>query len=139
MKAIFPSCIDSDWLKLIHLSNGFKVVPGSMPLKAGDICHAEARVVAVVNGDAKTVWVSRHVLCEGDLVIKVQSASCFTDYENTFETIDEPDYAVELATDAGIGVLLSKDWFEWADEAKPLTAGTRLTFCLRSKVTYKDK
>jgi len=139
MKAIFPSCIDSDWLKLIHLSNGFKVIPGSMP-KVGDICHAEARVVAVVNGDAgKTVWVSRHVLCEGDLVIKVQSASRFTDYENTFETIDEPDYAVELATDAGIGVLLSKDWFEWADEAKPLTAGTRLTFCLRSKATYKDK
>jgi len=125
MKAIFPSCIDGDWLKLIHLSNSFKVAPGSMPLKAGDICHAEARVVAVVNGDTgKTVWVSRHVLCEGNLVIKVQSASHFMDYENTFETIDKPNYTVELATDAGIGVLLSKDWFKWADEAKLLTAGT---------------
>jgi hypothetical protein len=144
MKAIFPSSIDGDLLKLVHLSNGFKVIPGSRPLKAGDVCHAEARVVAVVNGDSgKTVRVSGHVLCEGDPVIEVQSAFLyrgrFTDYENTFETIDEPDYAVELATDADVGVLQSKDWFEWADEAKPLTAGTRLTFRLRSEVTYKDK
>jgi len=144
MKAIFPSSIDGDLLKLVHLSNGFKVVPGSRPLKAGDICRAEARVVAVVNGDSgKTVRVSGHVLCEGDPVIEVQSAFLyrgrFTDYENTFETIDGPDYAVELATDADVGVLLSKDWFEWADETKPLTAGMRLTFRLRSEVTYKDK
>jgi hypothetical protein len=40
---------------------------------------------------------------------------------------------------ADVGVLLSKGWFEWADEAKLLTAGTRLIFRLRSEVTYKDK
>jgi fatty acid synthase subunit alpha len=144
MKAIFPSSIDGDLLKLVHLSNGFKVIPGSRPLKAGDVCRAEARVVAVVNSDSgKTVRVSGHVLCEGNPVIEVQSAFLFrgrfTDYENTFETIDEPDYTVELVTDADVGVLLSKDWFEWADEVKPLTAGTRLIFRLRSEVTYKDK
>jgi fatty acid synthase subunit alpha len=63
----------------------------------------------------------------------------FTDFENTFEAIDEPDYTVELATDADVGVLLSKDWFEWLDEARRLEAGTRLIFRLRSEVTYKDK
>ncbi|KAF8271214.1 fatty acid synthase [Lactarius quietus] len=144
MKAIFPATINGDLLKLVHLSNGFKVVPGSKPLKAGDVCRAEAKVVAVVNGDSgKTVRVTGHVLCEGKPVIEVQSAFLyrgrFTDYENTFETIDEPDYTVELATDADVGVLLSKDWFEWSDEAQPLKAGTRLIFRLRSEVTYKDK
>ncbi len=144
MKAIFPSSIDGDLLKLVHLSNGFRVIPGSRPLKAGDICHAEARVIGVVNSDSgKTVRVSGHVLCEGKPIIEVRSAFLyrgrFTDYENTFETIDEPDYTVELVTDADVGVLLSKDWFEWADEAKPLTAGARLIFRLRSEVTYKDK
>ncbi len=144
MKAIFPATIDGDLLKLVHLSNGFKVVPGARPLKAGDVCRAEAKVVAVVNGDSgKTVRVTGHVLCEGKPVIEVQSAFLyrgrFTDYDNTFETIDEPDYSVEPATDADVGVLLSKDWFEWADETKPLTAGTRLIFRLRSEVTYKDK
>jgi acyl dehydratase len=144
MKAIFPSAIDGDLLKLVHLSNGFRAIPGSRPLKAGDVCRAEARVVAVVNGDSgKTVRVSGHVLCEDNPVIEVHSAFLyrgrFTDYENTFETIDEPDYAVELATDADVGVLQSKDWFEWADDKTKLTAGTRLIFRLRSEVTYKDK
>ena len=144
MKAIFPSAIDGDLLKLVHLSNGFKMIPGSKPLKAGDVCRAEAQVVAVVNGDSgKTVRVSGRVLCDGNPVMEVQSAfffrGRFTDYEHTFETIDEPDYTVELITDADVGVLLSKDWFEWADESKPLAAGTRLIFRLRSEVTYKDK
>jgi fatty acid synthase subunit alpha, fungi type len=144
MKAIFPSTIDGDLLKLVHLSNGFRAVPGSKPLKAGDICRAEAKVVAVVNSDSgKTVRVAGHVLCEGKPVIEVQSAFLyrgrFTDYENTFEIIDEPDYTVELASDGDVGVLLSKDWFEWADETKPLTTGARLIFRLRSEVTYKDK
>jgi fatty acid synthase subunit alpha len=33
----------------------------------------------------------------------------FMGYENAIETIGEPDYAVELITDADVGVLLSKD------------------------------
>jgi len=38
------------------------------------------------------------------------------------------------------GVLLSKDWFEWADKSKPLLAGTRLIiFHLRLEVTHKDE
>jgi hypothetical protein len=58
----------------------------------------------------------------------------FTDYENTFETIDELDFTVDLATATDVGVLLSKDWFEWADEAHPLLAGARLIFHLCSAV-----
>ena len=117
MKAVFPSSIDGDLLKLVHLSNGFKMIPVAGPLKAGDVCRAEARVVAVVNGDSgKTVRVSGSVSCEGNPAMEVQSAfffcGRFTDYDNTFETIDEPDYTVELITDADVGVLLSKDWFE---------------------------
>jgi hypothetical protein len=53
--------------------------------------------------------------------------------------IHEPDYTVELITDADVGILLLKDWFEWADESKLLAAGMRLIFCLRSEVTYKNK
>ena len=38
------------------------------------------------------------------------------------EAIGEPEYTVELVTDADVDFLISKDWFEWADESKPLTA-----------------
>ena len=36
MKAIFPFAINKDLLKLVRLFNGFKMIPGSRPLKAGD-------------------------------------------------------------------------------------------------------
>ncbi|KAI0067274.1 fatty acid synthase [Artomyces pyxidatus] len=144
MKTIFPSSIDGDLLKLVHLSNGFKIVPGAKILSAGDVCRAEAKVTAVVNSDAgKTVRVQGYVYCAGKAVMEVQSAFLyrgrFTDYENTFETVEEPDYLVELSSDADVGVLQSKEWFEWDDNTKPLQAGTGLVFRLKSEVTYKDK
>jgi fatty acid synthase subunit alpha len=87
MKAIFPSAIDGDLLKLVHLSNGFKMILGSRPLKAGDVCHTEARVVAVVNSDSgKTVRVSGRILCEGNLVMEVRSAFFFVVASRTTRT-----------------------------------------------------
>jgi len=91
----------------VHLSNGFKMIPGSKPLKAGDVCRAEAWAVAVVNGNSgKAVRVSGCVLYEGNLVMEVQSAfffrSRFSDYESTFEMTGEPDYSAELVTDVEV-------------------------------------
>ena len=144
MKSIFPSAIDGDLLKLVHLSNGFRMVEGARPLQVGDICNAKAAIASVTNTDAgKVVKVKGHVCREGIPVIEVVSAFLyrgrFTDFENTFETIDEPDYVVELENDAAVGVLESKEWFEWDDDSTPLQAGTSLTFRVHSQVTYKDK
>ncbi len=52
MKAIFPADIDDNHLKLVHLSNGFKMVSGVRPLKVGDVCTSEARVISVINTDS---------------------------------------------------------------------------------------
>ncbi|PCH42040.1 fatty acid synthase [Wolfiporia cocos MD-104 SS10] len=144
MKAIFPSSIDGDLLKLVHLSNGFRIVDGTSPLQAGDVCKAEARIVSVTNSDAgKTVKVKGFVMREGQPVIEVVSSFLYrgryTDFENTFELLEEPDYLVELATEADVGVLQSKEWFEWDDDTKPLQAGTGLIFRIRSEVTYRNK
>ncbi|EIW57289.1 fatty acid synthase [Trametes versicolor FP-101664 SS1] len=144
MKAIFPAPIDGDLLKLVHLSNGFRLLDGVKPLKAGDVCKAEARIVAVINSDAgKSVKVKGHVIRDGERVIEVVSSFLyrgrFSDYENTFEILEEPDYLVELPSDAAVGVLQSKEWFEWDDETKPLQASTTLIFRVRSEVTYRNK
>ncbi len=91
----------------------------------------------------RTPYLPGHVLCKDNLVIEVQSAfffcGHFTDYENTFKRIGEPNYTVELIANADIGVLLLKDWFKWANESKPPAAGTHLIFHLHSEVTYKNK
>jgi fatty acid synthase subunit beta len=87
---------------------------GGRPLYAGDVCRPEARIVLVVNSnDGKIVKVKGYVYCHSQPVIKAVSSFLycgrFTDYENTFEITEEPDYLVPLDTDAAVGVLQSKD------------------------------
>ena len=144
MKAIFPSDIDGDLLNLVHLSNGFRMMEGVAPLRAGDACSAEARVVSVVNGDSgKTVKVRGYVLRQGEPIIEVTSAFLyrgrFKDFENTFETTDETDYVVEMDKATSVGVLQSKEWFEWEDPSIALDVGSVLTFKTRSETRFRDK
>jgi fatty acid synthase subunit alpha, fungi type len=144
MKSIFPEAIDGDLLKLVHLTNGFRTIPGTRPLQAGDVCKAEAGIVSVTNTDAgKVVKVKGQVYRAGQPVIEVTSSFLyrgrFTDFNNTFEVIKHPDYEVELADDAAVGILQSKEWFEWNDDTSPPEPGTKLIFQTQSRVTYKDK
>ncbi|TFK33214.1 fatty acid synthase [Crucibulum laeve] len=144
MKSIFPASIDGDLLKLVHLSNGFRMVEGAKPLQVDDVCKAEARIISVVNAsEGKIVKVKGYVYRDTQPVIEVVSAFLyrgrFTDYENTFDTTEEPDYLVPLATDADVGVLQSKEWFEWLNDSSPLLAGTSLIFRIQSQVSFKNK
>ncbi|KAF8199703.1 fatty acid synthase [Pholiota molesta] len=144
MKSIFPSAIDGDLLKLVHLSNGFRMVDGAKPLAVGDVCKAEARIVSVINAnEGKIVKVKGYVYRQGQRAIEVVSSFLyrgrFTDYENTFDTTEEPDYEVLLETDAEVGVLQSKEWFEWENQSTPLLAGTSLIFRIQSQVSFKDR
>ncbi|TIC66451.1 hypothetical protein E3Q02_01872 [Wallemia mellicola] len=141
MKAIFPKEIDGDLLKLVHLSNGFKLVSGARPIAVGDVCSAEAKIVSIVNSDSgKTVMVKGFVMRDGKPAIEVSSSFLyrgkFEDYENTFEIIDESQYRVELKSDSDVALLRSKEWFQWDDESKPLTVGTSLIFDVQSELHY---
>jgi fatty acid synthase subunit alpha, fungi type len=144
MKSIFPSAIDGDLLKLVHLSNGFRMVEGATPLQVGDVCKAEAHIESITNtNEGKIVKVKGHVYRQSKPVIAVVSAFLyrgrFSDYQNTFETTEEPDYIVNLTNDAAVGVIQSKEWFEWDDESKPLLAGTSLIFRIQWQVSFKDR
>ncbi|KAF5337958.1 hypothetical protein D9757_014845 [Collybiopsis confluens] len=44
-----PGSVDGDLLKLVHLSNSFRMVNGAKPFQAGDVCRSEAKIVSVVN------------------------------------------------------------------------------------------
>ena len=48
-------------------------------------------------------------------------------------------YLVHLESDADVGVLQSKEWFEWDDMSLSLLAGTSLIFRIQSQVFFKDK
>ena len=144
MKAISPQSIDGDHLNLVHLSNGFRMLDGASPLRVGDVVKTEAKIASNINTDAgKAVEVIGNVIHEGKPVIEIASSFLyrghFTDYENTFKIVQEPDYVVEYPIDASIGALLSKEWFKLRDQSKPLTASTSIIFRLKSEITFKSK
>ena len=120
------------------------MVEGAKPLQVGDICRPEARIVSVTNSnEGKVVKVKGYCCRNNQAAIKVISSFLyhghFVDYENTFDTTEEPDYLVPFETDADVGVLQSKEWFEWDDMSSPLLAGTSLIFRIQSQVSFKDK
>ena len=112
----------------------------------GDVCRPEARIVSVTNSSkGKIVKVKGHCYRNNQPVIEVISSFLyhgrFVNYENTFDTTEdlEPDYLVHLESDADVGVLQSKEWFEWDDMSPSLLAGTSVIFRIQSQVSFKDK
>jgi fatty acid synthase subunit beta len=142
-KPIFPRSIDGDLLKLIHLSNGFRMLPGAEPLKKGDEVETTAQVNAVINQDAgKMVEVCGTITRAGQPVIEVTSQflyrGAYTDYENTFQRKRETPMQIHLATSRDVAVLKSKEWFSF-DKPEHELIGQTLTFRLQSFIRFKNQ
>jgi fatty acid synthase subunit beta len=145
-KPIFPRTIDGDLLKLVHLSNQFRMLPGAEPLKKGDEVHTTAQINAVINQDSgKMVEVCGTITRDGEAVMEVTSQflyrGVYTDFENTFQRKVETPMQVHLATSKDVAVLRSKEWFVLDDLATPEIdlLGQTLTFRLQSLVRFKNK
>jgi fatty acid synthase subunit beta len=142
-KPIFPRTIDGDLLKLVHLSNGFRMLPGAEPLKKGDEVETTAQINAVINQDSgKMVEVCGTITREGKPVMEVTSQflyrGAYTDFENTFQRKKETPMQIHLATSKDVAVLRSKEWFS-LDEPDQELLGQTLTFRLQSFVRFKNK
>ncbi|VEU23428.1 DEKNAAC104691 [Brettanomyces naardenensis] len=141
MKAIFPKTVDGDILKLVHLSNSYRMLSGASPLKAGDKVSSDANIVSVVNGPTgKTVRVVGHIFREGSEVMQVTSSffyrGYYTDFENTFEKTVETPMQVTLNTQKDVAVLKSKEWFHCDGNTDLL--GKSLTFRLTSVYKFRS-
>ncbi|KAI9731110.1 MAG: beta subunit of fatty acid synthetase [Claussenomyces sp. TS43310] len=142
-KPIFPRTIDGDLLKLVHLSNGFRMLPGAEPLKKGDNVETTAQVNAVINQDSgKMVEVCGTIKREGKPVMEVTSQflyrGAYTDFENTFQRKTETPMELQLSSTKDVAVLRSKEWFS-LDEPDTELLGQTLTFRLESFVRFKNK
>lgn len=142
-KPIFPRKIDGDLLKLVHLSNGFRMIPGASPLKKGDVLDTTAEVNAVINQDSgKMVEVCGTITRNGEPVMEVTSQflyrGAYTDFENTFQRKVETPMQVHLGSTKDIAVLQSKEWFKLENTDIDLI-GQTIVFKLQSLVRYKNK
>ena len=142
-KPIFPRAIDGDLLKLVHLSNGFRMLPGAEPLKKGDVLDTTAQINAVINQDSgKMVEVCGTIKRDGKAVMEVTSQflyrGTYNDFETTFQRKEEMPMQVHLASTKDVAVLQSKEWFRM-DEADVDLLDQTLTFRLQSLVRFKNK
>ena len=143
IKPIFPRTIDGDLLKLVHLSNGFRMVPGAEPLKQGDVVDTTAQINAVINRDSgKMVEVSGTIKRNGSPVMVVTTQflyrGAYSDFENTFERKDETPMQLYLGSYKDVAVLRSKEWFK-IDEPDYNLLNQTLTFRLQTLVHFKNK
>ena len=143
-KPIFPRTIDGDLLKLVHLSNQFRMVPGAEPLKKGDEVSTTAQINAVINQDSgKMVEVCGTITREGKAVMEVTSQflyrGVYTDFENTFQRKTETPMQLHLATTKDVAVLRSKEWFIFDEQHDIELLGQTLIFRLQSLVRFKNK
>ncbi|KFY70591.1 hypothetical protein V498_10307, partial [Pseudogymnoascus sp. VKM F-4517 (FW-2822)] len=142
-KPIFPRTIDGDLLKLVHLSNGFRMLPGADPLKEGDEVATTAQINAVLNQDSgKMVEVMGTITREGKAVMEVTSQflyrGAYTDFENTFQRKTEVPMQLHLESSKDVAVLRSKEWFN-VEETDIDLLGQTLTFRLQSYYRFKNK
>ncbi|KAH7160243.1 acyl transferase domain-containing protein [Dactylonectria estremocensis] len=144
-KPIFPRTIDGDLLKLVHLSNQFRMIPGAEPLKKGDEVSTTAQVNAVINQEAgKMVEVCGTLVRDGEPVMEVTSQflyrGAYTDFKNTFQRKVETPMQVHLATTKDVAVLRSKDWFSVDELPRDIELlGQTLTFRLQSLMRFKNR
>ncbi|KAF2488037.1 acyl transferase domain-containing protein [Neohortaea acidophila] len=142
-KPIFPRTIDGDLLRLVHLSNAFRMLPGATALKKGDVVDTTAEVNAVINQESgKMVEVCGTITRDGVPVMEVTSQFLYRgeykDYENTFQRKMETPRQVHIADSKDLAVLQSKEWFNLEDTDIDLLNQT-LVFKLQTLVRYRNK
>ncbi|KAH8145050.1 uncharacterized protein LAJ45_10961 [Morchella importuna] len=143
IKAIFPRTIDGDLLRLVHLSNSFRMLPGAEPLQKDDVVDTKAHINSVLNQPSgKMVEVCGTISRGGRPVMEVISQflyrGVYTDYENTFQRKVETPMQVTLTSSKDVAVLKSKEWFQ-LDEPETELLNKTLTFRLSSFIRFKSE
>ncbi|KAF2106759.1 acyl transferase domain-containing protein [Lophiotrema nucula] len=143
MKALL--LVQGDLLKLVHLSNKFRMHPGAAPLKVGDKTESFARTTSITIGEnGKTVEVcatiSRDRLPVMDVVSEFFYRGSYTDFSECFSTTKEELREVTFSSASLANLLLSKEWITFHDsiEVEELCEKT-LTFELETFSQLKGK
>ncbi|TPX31149.1 hypothetical protein SmJEL517_g05464 [Synchytrium microbalum] len=141
--AILPKEIDGDLLRLVHLSNEFRMLDQSGMIEAGDDISAEAVINAVIISDAgKTVEVKATLFKQGRALLEILSRFLyrgkFSDYDNTFRRTVEKPMQVDLKTKKDVAVLMDKKWVKWTNPSAELSTGSTLIFRLNTLTKFKN-
>ena len=139
--------IDADLLRLVHLSNAFRLAPNARPLAVGDTVEVISRIQSyTIDEKGKNVTVRAEIKRDGATVLTVVSTfliqGTFTDFSNTFKAKDMQEVIMDSVSMIDDAVLRDREWFVLDDDTKGLI-GKTLVFRLheycawRSRTSYK--
>lgn len=142
VKALFTESIDADLLKLVHLSNKYKMFPNAKPLKKDEVVECCANIRAVLNQPSgKLVEVVGTIFRSQEPVIEVTSEFFFRgqyeDFHNCFQKVTETPVQVAIKSPRDLALLKSKEWFNLTDNEIDLLHQL-LTFRCQSVYKFKS-
>ena len=113
VKPLFLNLFDVDMLKLVHLSNSFRLVGGG--LREGDEVDSVSQVTSITNqGSGKMVEVTCSVRKNGiaavEIITRFLFRGSYTDHENTFQQATEPPISLSIPSLDALTVLQSRKW-----------------------------
>ncbi|RAH54459.1 malonyl CoA-acyl carrier protein transacylase [Aspergillus piperis CBS 112811] len=143
MKPLFTNGISGNLMKLVHLSNQFRRLGSSNPIRDGDVLSSRARIRAILNEDSgKVVEVSSLITRDNVDIVEVVSRfmyrGSYTDYDIAFRQTKEPKIDLQLTSVKDVAVLHSKPWFVPGDRDLDLR-GYKLTFELETHAHFQSK
>lgn len=140
--------IDGDLLRLVHLSNEFRILNEGSGIYPNDVLNVEAVLDAVTIIDiGKIVEVKEIISAAGTSATRIQIISRFllrgkfTDYENCFRRKTEDPVELVLKSAKDISVLKSKKWIEWKESFCPessLQPGCTIIFRLKTMNHFEN-
>ncbi|PIA13919.1 hypothetical protein COEREDRAFT_10860 [Coemansia reversa NRRL 1564] len=143
-KCIMSPVCDGDLTRLVHLSNGFRVVPGAQPIRPDEQLTSEAQITEVLdNASGRTLRVKCHVLRNSQPVIEIDTSFFFRnhlpDYSSNFKHVSEQVFQLEIKDILLLVLVRSREWLVPVEEINnPIAVGDILQFHLESRYSYQS-
>ncbi|KAJ1962358.1 fatty acid synthase alpha subunit Lsd1 [Dipsacomyces acuminosporus] len=133
-----------DLLNMVHLSNGFRVVPGVKALSLEQEYTSSAKITEVTSsGLGRRVGVKGYIASKGENLVEISTSFLFRDAESVFESdfrdVVEPPMLLSLQDSNMLALIRSKEWFIPLDTDKStISVGSVLKFELKSQYKFKS-
>ena len=138
--------VDGDLLRLVHLSNKFRMISEAKPFRDGDKVGSSAAVTAVLIQDSgKLVEIACTITQAGVPVNEVTSQflyrGSYSDFSETFQARTMPPIELPLHSAGQVDLITSKKWFrpKDTDSHRIMLSGRKLIFKLKNFVSFETK
>ncbi|KAJ2079283.1 fatty acid synthase alpha subunit Lsd1 [Coemansia sp. RSA 988] len=143
-KCILSPVCNGDLTSLVHLSNGFRVVPGAQPIQPGEQLTSEAQITEIFDSaSGRTVRVKGNMLRDNQPVIEIDTSFFLRnhppDYSSNFKHVKEKLFQLKVKDMSLLALIQSREWFVPVEDIKnPVNVGDTLQFRLESRYRFKS-